>query len=78
MRITDAHAKALARAARRETKRRLRKAAPGATLTHTVWGTARQDAYLTAGWHPQSESPRIDLSTGFEWSEMTMTITKGS
>lgn len=78
MRITKAYAKALARVARKDTKKRLRKAAPGATLTHTVWGKAMQDAYLAQGWAPRAESPRVDLATGFEWSEMTMTITKGS
>jgi hypothetical protein len=76
MRFTDAYDKALAKQARRDTKRRLRKASPGATITHTVWGRRAQDAYLAQGWHPQAESPRVELSTGFEWSEMTMTITK--
>lgn len=67
---------ALLAQARRRTRRLLKKAAPGATLTLTIWSKEHQDALLACGWTPLSESPRIDTITGDTWTEMTMTITK--
>lgn len=78
MRSTDAYRKALRKQARRDTKRLLRKAAPGTTLSLTIWSREHQDAYLDAGWTPISESPRIDPLTKTSWSEMTMTLTKAT
>jgi hypothetical protein len=70
--------RAARRIARRDTRKRLRKARPGATITHCVWGYAWMiDAYTELGWHPVSEAPRIDLATGDEWTETTLKITKG-
>lgn len=78
----DTRSRALARAARviakRDTRKRLRRAAPGATITLTVWGYPEMiDAYTQLGWHPISEAPRIDLATGEQWTETTLKITKG-
>lgn len=77
MTLTDRYRKALRKGAARETRKLLKRAAPEATLTKVVWGKELQDAYLDAGWHPISESPRVDLTDHLEWTEMTMTITKG-
>lgn len=76
--MIDHYRKALLKQAERRTKRMLRKAGPRETLTLEIWGEELQNAYLKAGWHPVSESPRVDLTDHTSWTEMTMTITKGA
>jgi hypothetical protein len=76
MRSIDAYRKTLRKQAARRTRKLLRKASEGDTLTLTIWSKEHQDAYMAIGWHPLSESPRIEPTSGDTWSEMTLTITK--
>ena len=76
MRFNDAFDRQVHRAARKITARALRKAAPGATIKMVVWAPRTSAALMDCGWHPISESPRVNDRTGESWTELTLEITK--